>query len=466
MENETWRPQAAGWLGEPWPTNLTRDDSGMMCLAGHPLPDLAAEFGTPAYLIDQADFQERATAYRNAFQSAFADIGSECHLYYASKANLNKTLARWATELGFGVDTASQGELEIALAAGVDPAHIGFHGNNKSEAEIELAVKVGVGQIIVDSLQEIERVARIAAAQTKVQPVLVRLTTGVHAGGHEYISTAHEDQKFGLSIHPAPGAPDSPAMAAFSKVLAEPSLFLKGFHSHIGSQIVDPAGFKASAIALVKVRAELAKRKKFLVSELNFGGGYGIAYLPGETAFDPRIIAKALATTVADACRSLGNAVPQVAIEPGRSLIGPAGITLYTIGTIKPVHVTGKDAKGFTRTYVSVDGGLSDNIRPMLYQAKYHCELANRVSEAPLQLCRIVGKHCESGDILVSQVMLPSDTVPGDLLALAATGAYGRSMASNYNMLVKPPVVAVGTAEAKLLVRRETTADLLALDLG
>jgi diaminopimelate decarboxylase len=348
----------------------------------------------------------------------------------------------------------------------VPGAKIGFHGNNKSLSEITAAVKAGVGQIIVDSLGEIDQVAEVAAELGVTQPVLVRVTTGVHAGAHEYVSTAHEDQKFGLSIHAAPGHHDSPAMAALNRVLDKPSLKLLGLHSPIGSQILDPAGFVAAAQAIAKLRADVYRRRGVLLEELDLGGGFGIAYLPGEFALDPRVAAQALATTIADTSRALGISVPRVAFEPGRSLIGGAGITLYRVGTVKPVTVHGKDGGVFTRVYVSVDGGMSDNVRPILYGAKYHVELANRASEAATQLSRIVGKHCESGDILVSQVQLPVDIEAGDIIAMAATGAYGRAMASNYNMLPKPPVVAVTSGEAQLLVRRETIEDMLALDQG
>ena len=453
-------------LGAPWPTNLTRVATGEMVLAGVPVPDLAAEFGTPAYLLDEGDFRARAAAYVQAFGEAFSAIGSRCQVYYAGKANLNLTIAKWAVEEGLGVDTASHGELATALRAGVPARSIGFHGNNKSEAELREAIAAGVGQIIVDSLAEIDEVARVAAGLGVVQPVLVRVSTGVHAGGHKYISTGHEDQKFGLSIFPAPGSHDSAAMVALSRVLDKPSLELRGIHSHIGSQIFDAAGFKAAATALVKLRADLNRRKGVLVPELNLGGGYGIAYLPGEADFDPRTAAQVLATTIGDASRALGTPAPDVAIEPGRSIVGPAGITIYTVGAIKPVHVTGKDGKGLTRLYVSVDGGMSDNIRPVLYQAKYHGELANRVSSGPTQLARVVGKHCESGDILIKDIQLPTDLRSGDLLAVAATGAYGHSMASNYNMAMRPPVISVADGRATTLVRRETIADLLARDLG
>jgi diaminopimelate decarboxylase len=292
---------------------------------------------------------------------------------------------------------------------------------------------------------------------------MVRVTTGVHAGGHEYISTAHEDQKFGLSVNPVDGG-DAPAMRALLAVVERPSLRLLGIHSHIGSQILDPAGFEVAARAVLTLRAELAERTGVLVEEVDLGGGYGIAYLPGEAALDPRAVAGDVARAVADVCRELGTPLPRVSIEPGRSIVGPAGITLYTVGTVKPVAVTAPDGSTFTRLYVSVDGGMSDNIRPALYGAQYHAEVVGRASDAAPVLARVVGKHCESGDIVVHEVRLPGDVRAGDLLAVAATGAYGRSMASNYNLLTRPPVVAAADGASRVLVRRETVDDLLALD--
>ncbi|MDR2704105.1 MAG: diaminopimelate decarboxylase [Cellulomonadaceae bacterium] len=463
---QNWRETAPGWLGEPWPANLTRADDGAMMLAGQRLDDLATEVGTPAYLVDENDFKGRARAYRDAFTQAFEAIGTKVALFYAGKANLNKTLARWAAQESFGIDTTSSGELTTALAAGVPGERIALHGNNKSREELEQAIAAGVGHIIVDSLPEIELVAEVAAAAGKSQPVLVRVTTGVHAGGHEYISTAHEDQKFGLSVNPAPGESESAAMTAVLKVLEQPSLELLGLHSHIGSQILDSAGFKAAAQALVKLAADIYRRRSVAIKELDLGGGFGIAYLPGQTSLDPRAAAYTIAGAVGDACHALGIPVPKIAFEPGRSLIGGAGITLYSVGTIKQVSVKAKDGTVFPRLYVSVDGGMSDNMRPMLYEAEYHAELANRVSDAPPVLARIVGKHCESGDILIRSIKLPGDIKRGDLIAVAATGAYGRSMASNYNMIPRPPVVAVNESGATVLVRRETVADILGLDQG
>ncbi|WTM18135.1 diaminopimelate decarboxylase [Isoptericola halotolerans] len=455
-----------GAAGAPWSSGVRRRADGEVEVAGVPVSGLATEHGTPAYVLDEADFRARARAYRSAFEAAFAAVGAGVDVYYAGKALLTVAVARWATQEGLRVDTASGGELAVALRADVPGAAIGLHGNNKSDAEVLAALDAGVGRIIVDSLVEIERVAGLAASRGVVAPVMVRVTTGVHAGGHEYISTAHEDQKFGLSVNPGPDGGTSPALAALDAVVARPELELLGIHSHIGSQILEPSGFEAAARVVLQLRADLSARTGVLVAEVDLGGGYGIAYLPGEEALEPAPVAVSVAQAVAAISRELGTPLPRFSIEPGRAIVGPAGLTLYTVGTVKPVTVSDDAAGTFTRLYVSVDGGMSDNIRPALYGADYHAELVGRTSDAVPVLARVVGKHCESGDVVVHQVMLPGDVRAGDLLAVAATGAYGRSMASNYNALARPPVVAVADGTSRVLVRRETVEDLLALDQG
>ncbi|GMA30679.1 diaminopimelate decarboxylase [Litorihabitans aurantiacus] len=403
----------------------------------------------------------RARVYRDAFTAACTEAGTQVDVYYAGKAFLSVAVARWMTQEGLRIDTASLGELTTALRAGVAPGDIGLHGNNKSDAEIDLALRSGIGRIVLDSLPEVARVAEAAAALGVRAPVMVRVTTGVHAGGHEYISTAHEDQKFGLSLA-APDGEDSPATAAVLAVLARPELELLGLHSHIGSQILDPAGFGVAARAVMTLRAEIARRTGVLVPELDLGGGFGVAYLPGDVPLDPERAAKEMVAALADAGRELDQPLPRLSIEPGRSIVGPAGVTLYTVGTVKPVRTD----DGSVRTYVAVDGGMSDNIRPALYGADYHAEIVSRASDAAPTRCRVVGKHCESGDIVVHDVALPGDVAAGDLLAVAVTGAYGRSMASTYNLVPRPGVVAVSGGVATPIVRRESVEDLLALDLG
>ncbi len=457
-----------GALGLPWPAHAVRGADGAVRVAGVDLRDLAAEHGTPAYVLDEAAFRSRARGLRVAFEKAFGHLGAGVDVYYAGKAFLSVAVARWAHEEGLRVDTSTGGELAVALRAGVPGADIGLHGNNKSDAEIARALDAGVGRIIVDSLGEVDRLvaavrARRAAGPDGAEPapVMVRVTTGVHAGGHEYISTAHEDQKFGLSVATAADG-TSPAMTALERVVAAPELRLLGIHSHIGSQILDPEGFAVAARAVLRLRADLAARTGYLAPEVDLGGGFGIAYLPGEVPLDPERIAKDLATTVDATCAELGTPVPRLSFEPGRAVVGPTTLTLYTVGTVKPVTLE----DGRVRLYVSVDGGMSDNIRPALYGAAYHAAVVSRTGAARTVLARVVGKHCESGDIVVHEVQLPADVAPGDLLAVAATGAYGRSMASNYNHVPRPPVVAVRDGATRVLVRRETEDDLLALDLG
>jgi diaminopimelate decarboxylase len=459
--------RATSPLGLPWPASAVRGDDGAVRVADVDLRDLAAAQGTPAYVLDEADFRARARALRSAFADAFGAIGAEVDVYYAGKAFLSVTVARWAHEEGLRVDTSTGGELAVALRAGLPGADIGLHGNNKSDGEIARALEAGVGRLIVDSLGEVERIAaavRARGAGAPPAPVMVRVTTGVHAGGHEYISTAHEDQKFGLSVAVPAGSSSgtSPAMTALEAVLAHPELHLLGIHSHIGSQILDPAGFAVAARSVLGLRADLAARTGYLVPEVDLGGGFGIAYLPGEVPLDAERIAKETAAAVDAACASLGTPVPRLSFEPGRAIVGPTTLTLYTVGTVKPVTLE----DGRVRLYVAVDGGMSDNIRPALYGAPYHAAVVSRAGAAETVLARVVGKHCESGDIVVHEVQLPADVAPGDLLAVAATGAYGRSMASNYNHVPRPPVVSVREGETRVLVRRETEDDLLALDLG
>ncbi|NTW38561.1 MAG: diaminopimelate decarboxylase [Cellulomonadaceae bacterium] len=442
-----------------WPASTTVGPDGGVSIGGVDLRVLAAEQGTPSYVLDEADFRARARAFREGFGSAFAAVGMHVDVYYAGKAFLCTAVARWAHDEGLRIDTATGGELAVALRAGVPGADIGLHGNNKSDAEIARALDARVGRIVVDSLGEVDRVADAVAARGVTgerAPVMVRVTTGVHAGGHEYISTAHEDQKFGLSI--AGGT----AMAGLLAVLARPELELVGIHSHIGSQILDPTGFEVAARLVLTLRAELAAATGHLVPEVDLGGGFGVAYLPGEVPLDPSRVAKDVAGVVAEACARLGTPVPRISIEPGRAIVGPTTVTLYTVGTVKPVALD----DGRTRTYVSVDGGMSDNLRPALYGARYTAAVVSRTGASDLTLARVVGKHCESGDIVVHEVDLPADVRPGDLLAVPVTGAYGRSMASNYNHVPRPPVVAVLDGTSRVLVRRETEADLLALDLG
>jgi diaminopimelate decarboxylase len=427
-----------------WPRGARRV-GGVLTLGGVDVRDLAARFGTPALIMDEADVRSRAREYLDAF-------GEDAQVYYAAKAFCSRAMLRWVTEEGLGVDVCTGGELAVALSAGVDPALITLHGNNKLPAEIAHAVAAGAGHIVVDSFEEIARLAYHAEALGKRPRVLVRVTTGVEAHTHEFMATAHDDQKFGFSL--ASGVADE----AVRRVLALPQLEFAGLHSHIGSQIFDTGGFEVAAHRVLELAGRIHLEHGVHVAELDLGGGFGIAYVPEDDAPEVKTLAAGLRSIVAAQSMALGIPVPRLTIEPGRAIVGPSTVTLYEVGTIK-------DVDGI-RTYVSVDGGMSDNVRTALYDASYTCVLASRASGAPPMLSRVVGRHCESGDIVVRHSYLPSDLAPGDLLAVAATGAYCRSLASNYNHLPRPGVVAVADGAAREIVRRETLDDLLRLDVG
>jgi diaminopimelate decarboxylase len=438
-----------------WPRSAERVD-GELHVGGRPVTELAREHGTPLFVLDEADFRGRAADFADAF--AGADV------HYASKAFLCGQVARWIAEDGLHLDACSGNELTAALAAGFPAERIALHGNNKSLVELRLAVDAGIGRIVLDSFDEIDRLVPLAEARVadggRPVAVLVRATVGIEAHTHEFIATAHEDQKFGFSL--ATGD----ALAAAVRVIREPALQLAGLHSHIGSQIFDTAGFEAAAHRVVGLLAQVRQATGETLGELNLGGGFGIAYLSDDDPVSPHDVAGRLRAVVAAECAAFDLPVPRLAVEPGRAIAGPGTVTLYEIGTIKPVRLGASGAPGapLVRNYVSVDGGMSGNIRTALYDAAYTCVLANRASDAPPALCRVVGKHCESGDVLVRDLWLPSDVAPGDLLAVAATGAYCWSMASNYNYLLKPPVVAVRDGAATELVRRQTLSDVFALD--
>ena len=430
-----------------WPRGAQRR-GGVLTLGGVDVRDLAAEFGTPVFVTDEQDVREPVPRVRGGGRSG----ALTAQVFYAAKAFCSRAVLRWVTEEGLGVDVCTGGELEIALSAGVDPAMITLHGNNKLPAEIARAVAAGIGHVVVDSYEEIARLAYYAEQAGARPRVLVRVTTGVEAHTHEFMATAHDDQKFGFSL--ASGAADE----AVRRVLALPQLEFAGLHSHIGSQIFDTAGFEVAAHRVVELAARIQAEHGVVVSELDLGGGFGIAYTPEDDPPEVKSLAAGLRAIVTAQCAAFGLPVPRLTIEPGRGIVGPSTVTLYEVGTIK-------DVDGI-RTYVSVDGGMSDNIRTALYDASYTCVLASRFSAAPPMLSRVVGRHCESGDIVVRHCYLPSDLAPGDLLAVAATGAYCWSLASNYNHLPRPGVVAVGDGSAREIVRRETLDDLLRLDVG
>ncbi|MEZ5186390.1 MAG: diaminopimelate decarboxylase [Candidatus Nanopelagicales bacterium] len=428
-----------------WPMGARRRD-GVLEIAGVPVGRAVLDYGSPVFILDEQHFRTSARNYISAYTHA--------EVYYAAKAFFSGRVARWADEEGLRIDVCTLGEMEIALRAGVAGDRLLFHGNNKSEYELRRALDAGVGRIVVDSFQEIERLSALAAELGVRPKLLVRVTVGVEAHTHEFIATAHEDQKFGLAL--AGGV----AAAAAEAVLADPHLDLVGLHSHIGSQIFDSSGFEVAAHRMAGLVAQLVS-DGHAIGELNLGGGMGIAYTCDDDPPQVADMAKQLQSIVARECELAGVPVPRLAVEPGRAIVGTAGITVYEVGTVKPVDLGGR-----ARLYVSVDGGMSDNIRTALYGADYTVVLANRESTAEPVLSRVVGKHCESGDVVVRDAWLPADVAPGDLLAVAATGAYCRSMASNYNYLPRPAVVAAAAGACSVVLRRETLEDMFASDAG
>ena len=532
-----------------WPAATAVNANGAIAFHGRTAESLLDEFGSPLYLIDTDEVSARAKHFVRAAAEAFNT--STTHVSFAGKAFLSKEIVRLVAEAGMFVDTCTMGEMRIALAAGVPGRRLVLHGNNKSDDEIALAIEQGFAKIVVDEPNEPERIAAIARKLGKRARVMLRVTVGVHAGGHEYISTAHEDQKFGVPLlaagadaavldvlnnltdvtpaatnariaesdvnagndHPqstTPIAPasgsgkparelrydvkypydlsheevsdtdkvlaaameaiaDGPSIAVLKTILANQYVLeLVGAHSHIGSNIHDADAFIHAAKRMMLLRKTLWATDAYILPEIDLGGGYSVAYTDGEDSMDIDVELTRLAGSVSDTNRALGMPAPAISFEPGRYIVAPAGVTLYRVGTIKHVHLSdAKDSAGNPideRVYVSVDGGMSDNIRPALYGADYTARLANRTGSTETMLARVCGMHCESGDIVVHEVRLPADLKRGDILAVPVTGAYGRTMASNYNQALIPAVVAVSEQGAHVMLRRQTIDDLLDLD--
>jgi diaminopimelate decarboxylase len=436
-----------------WPRGATRGDDGAVRLAGVDVRELAATHGTPLFVIDEDDFRARCREMAAAF-------GAPERVHYASKAFLCAEVARWVDQEGLSLDVCSGGELAVALHAGFPPERIALHGNNKSVAELAMAVEHGVGAVVLDSLVEVDRLDAVAREAGVVADVLVRVTVGVEAHTHEFIATAHEDQKFGFSL-----AGGAAAMAAAAVLDAE-NLRLVGLHSHIGSQIFATDGFEVAAHRVVGLLRSLVDvhgaERLAAVTTLDLGGGMGIAYTAADRPPPVAEVASSLLGIVAAETAAVGLDDVVVTVEPGRAIVGPGTVTLYEVGTTKDVSLGG-DAH---RRYVSVDGGMSDNLRTALYDAHYDCRVVSRASDAEPVLSRVVGKHCESGDVVVRDTWLPEDLAPGDLVAVAATGAYCYAMSSRYNLLTRPAVVAVRDGAARLVLRRETVEDLLSLEVS
>ncbi|MFJ5175062.1 diaminopimelate decarboxylase [Streptomyces griseoviridis] len=425
-----------------WPASTEEPRPGSLTVAGVPLQEIAERFGTPAYVLDEDEVRTRCRTYLSAFP--------DTEVLYAAKAFLCRAMIRWIDEEGLGLDVCSAGELELAVTGGFPPHRIVLHGNAKSPQDLALALRLGVGRIVIDSPSEIARLAA-AVGPAGRQRVMVRVVPGVSAGGHDKIRTGTEDQKFGLSIR------DGHAQHAITRVLGQKQLELTGLHCHVGSQITDVRPYLAAVRRMVGLMAAVHRRHGVVLPELDLGGGHGIAYRPGEQALDITELSRTVRAELASACATAGLPVPRLIIEPGRALVGPAGVALYHVLAVK--H-TGD------RVFVAVDGGMSDNPRPALYGVRYAPRLIGRATEAPAARMTVVGRHCEAGDILSPDATLPSDLRPGDLLAVPVAGAYHLSMASAYNLVGRPPVVAVRGGRARLLVRRESLADLTARDVG
>ncbi|MFG3294683.1 diaminopimelate decarboxylase [Streptomyces sp. NPDC048179] len=437
-----------------WPASTTEPRPGALTVSGVPLAEVADRFGTPVYVLDENEVRERCRTYRHAFPDA--------EVLYAAKAFLCRAMVHWTEEEGLGLDVCSAGELELAVTTGFPPERIVLHGNAKSPHDLEAALRLGVGRIVIDSPSEIARLAA-AVGPGGHQKVMVRVVPGISAGGHEKIRTGTDDQKFGLSsptlgFARAGGAPiDGYAQHAIARILDQPQLELTGLHCHLGSQITSVKPYLAAVRRLVGLMARLHEQHGLILPELDLGGGHGIAYRPGEQALDLTALARRVRTELSDACAAAGLPVPRLVIEPGRAIVGPAGIAVYRVLAVKR---TGE------HTFVAVDGGMSDNPRPALYGVGYAPRLIGRASAAPTAPVTVVGRHCEAGDVLAADVELPADLRPGDLLAVPAAGAYHLSMASGYNLVGRPPVTAVRDGHARLLVRRESLEDIRRRDVG
>lgn len=425
-----------------WPASATEPRPGDLAVGGVPLAEVADRFGTPVYVLDENEVRERCRTYRHAFPDA--------EVLYAAKAFLCRAMVHWAEEEGLGLDVCSAGELELAVTTGFPPERIVLHGNAKSPRDLETALRLGVGRIVIDSPSEIARLAA-AVGPDGHQKVMVRVVPGISAGGHEKIRTGTDDQKFGLPIA------DGYAQHAIARILDQPQLRLTGLHCHLGSQITSVKPFLAAVRRVVGLMARLYEQHGLVLPELDLGGGHGIAYRPGEAALDLTALARRVRAELSDACTAAGLPVPRLIIEPGRAVVGPAGIAVYRVLAVK---------KTGDHTFVAVDGGMSDNPRPALYGVRYAPRLIGRAGAAPTAPVTVVGRHCEAGDVLAADVELPSDVRPGDLLAVPVAGAYHLSMASGYNLVGRPPVTAVRDGHVRLLVRRESLDDIRRRDVG
>lgn len=425
----------------------TINEKGHLTIGGTDSVELAKEYGTPLYVYDIQLFRDRA----KAFQKTFEDAGIGYQVAYASKAFSSIAIYQVAAEENLSLDVVSAGELYTAIKSGFPKEKIHFHGNNKSEAELRMAFEEEIGCIVVDNFYEIELLKNLSEQLKKPMNILLRVTPGIEAHTHDYITTGQEDSKFGFDLN------NGQADRAFRETYQHEYLNVLGLHCHIGSQIFDTAAFRLAAEKLVGKMAEWKNEFDYLCPVLNLGGGFGIRYTAEDEPLEPSVYVKEMIGTVKETSAAADYPIPEIWIEPGRSLVGDAGTTLYTIGSMKEVPGT--------RKYAAVDGGMSDNIRPALYGAKYSSIIANKANETATEQYTIAGKCCESGDKLIEQAELPA-VQAGDILSIFCTGAYGYSMASNYNRIARPAVVFVENGEHQLVVERETNDDMIKHDLS
>ncbi|WP_329075145.1 diaminopimelate decarboxylase [Streptomyces niveus] len=425
-----------------WPASAVSAPGGDLSVAGVSLLELAERYGTPTYVLDEGEVRSRARAWVRALP--------EAEIVYAAKAFLCRAVVDWMEEEGLGLDVCSAGELELAATRGFPAERIVLHGNAKSPQDLGTALRLGVGRIVIDSGCEIARLAARVPAHD-AQQVMVRVLPGIGAGAHPKIRTGAEGQKFGLSIA------NGDAEEAVARIQGQPQLELAGLHCHLGSQISSPEPYERAVRELVSFLVRVRDRFGVVLPELDLGGGFAAAYLPGDAAPAPAVYARRIRRALTGACAEADLPLPRLTVEPGRSIMAPAGIALYRVLAVK---------RSGGRVFVAVDGGMSDNPRPALYGARYTVRRVGRASAAPMRAATVVGRHCEAGDVLADGVELPEDVRPGDVLAVPASGAYQVSMASGYNMTGRPPVVAVADGRSRLLVRRETFDDQRRRDVG
>lgn len=427
-----------------YPHTSIHNAAGHLEIGGCDVVDLADEYGTPLFIYDEQTLRDQCRAYHRAFR----ELTDSYEIVYASKAFTCRAMCELVAQENLSLDVATGGELAAALAAAFPPDRIYFHGNNKSVDEIEAGLDAGIGQFVIDSFEEIERVESAAAARNRVQQVLVRVTPGVRPSTHDFVQTGQQDSKFGL------GLADGRAEEAVRRIRAAAHLELVGVHAHIGSQIFELDSYRREVEVLFVAIDEWRRSLGFQCRILNIGGGLGIRYTNADMPSSIAEFAQVSVTAVREGVARHGMSMPRLLVEPGRSIAGKAAVTAYTIGTVKVIPGV--------RTYVAVDGGMSDNLRPMLYDSRYEAMVANKAEVPATELVTIAGKHCESGDVLIRDIYI-APPEPGDILVTPGTGAYGYAMANNYNAQPRPAVVLVSHGRARVIIERETWADVLRL---